>query len=165
MPGRKTRKPDGPAPLVNLYASPEFLIRRAHQIATAVFNETCADLDLTPAQYSALFALRERGGVGQNELGRLVSLDRATTSMIVKTLRERGLITASADAHDRRKTLLDLTDEGRLLLASAERCNVQSSQELLSVFDPAQAATFLELLNKLTNSPASKGQRSKPLAR
>lgn len=157
MAGRKTSKPDGQAPRVDLYASPEYLIRRAHQIATAVFTETCADLDLTPAQYSALFALRERTGVGQNELGRLISLDRATTSMVVKTLRDRGLITASADAQDRRKTLLDLTDDGRLLLARAERCTVQSSQELLSVFDPAQASTFLELLNKLTNAQAVKG--------
>ena len=143
-------------PLDGLYGSPEFLIRRAHQIATAVFTEACADLELTPSQYSALFALRERSPIGQNELGRLIALDRSTTSIVVKILRERGLVTASTDASDRRKSFLELTNDGRLLLASAERRNTQSSQDLLSVFDKKQASAFLELLDKLASSLDSK---------
>ena len=51
--------------LDGLYGTPEFLIRRAHQIATAVFAEACADLELTPSQYAALYALREHAPIGQ----------------------------------------------------------------------------------------------------
>ncbi len=153
----RTRRVDGTrSALDGLYFSPEFLIRRAHQIATAVFTETCADLDLTPSQYAALFALREHALVGQNELGRLIALDRSTTSVVVKILRDRGLVTASTDASDRRKAFLDLTNEGRLLLAKAEKRNSRSSQELLSVFDKKQASVFLELLDQLANSPDAK---------
>lgn len=153
----RTRGVDGTKePLDGLYSSPEFLIRRAHQIATAVFTETCADLDLTPSQYAALFALREHSLVGQNELGRLIAMDRSTTSVVVKILRDRGLVTASSDASDRRKAFLELTNKGRLLLATAERRNSQSSQELLSVFDKRQASVFLELLEKLANPPDAK---------
>lgn len=153
----RTRGADGPRrALAGLYFSPEFLIRRAHQIATAVFTETCADLDLTPSQYAALFALRERSLIGQNELGRLIALDRSTTSVVVRILRDRGLVKASTDASDRRKAFLELTNEGRLLLATAERRNSQSSQELLSVFDKRQASVFLELLEKLANPPDAK---------
>ncbi len=147
--------------LDGLYNSPEFLIRRAHQIATAVFTEICADLDLTPSQYSAMFALRERSMIGQNELGRLIALDRSTTSLVVKLLRERGLVTARADASDRRKSFLELSNEGRLLLARAEGRNSRSSQELLSVFEPKQASAFLELLDKFARAP---GQKSSPRA-
>jgi DNA-binding MarR family transcriptional regulator len=158
---RKKDSVDAPRPLDGLYGSPEFLIRRAHQIATAVFTDTCADLDLTPSQYSALFALRERARIGQNELGRLIALDRSTTSLVVKLLRERGLVEASADACDRRKSFLDLTNDGRLLLAKAEQRNSRSSQELLSVFDKKQASAFLELLDKLAGSFDGKsGSRS-----
>ncbi len=149
-------KSSGHGPLDGLYSSPEYLIRRAHQIATAVFTETCADLDLTPSQYSALFALRERSPIGQNELGRLIALDRSTTSVVVKILRERGLVIASADDSDRRKSFLELTNEGRLLLARAERRNSQSSQQLMSVFDAKQATVFLELLDCLANSVGPK---------
>ena len=141
-----------PGTLGSLYGSPEFLIRRAHQIATAVFTETCADLDLTPSQYTALFALRERSPIGQNELGRLIALDRSTTSVVVKILRDRGLVDSKADDSDRRKSFLALSNEGRLLLAKAEKRNSRASQELLSVFDKKQASAFLELLDKLAGS-------------
>jgi DNA-binding MarR family transcriptional regulator len=156
MANKKDSRAEGRGALGGLYGSPEFLIRRAHQIATAVFTETCADLDLTPSQYSALFALREQSPIGQNELGRLISLDRSTTSLVVKILRDRGLVAASTDASDRRKSFLELTNDGRLMLAKAERRNSQSSQELLSVFDKKQASAFLELLDKLANSLEAK---------
>lgn len=138
-----------------LYARPEFLIRRAHQIASAVFAEACAGLDLTPSQYAALFALRECQSVGQNELGRLIALDRSTTSLVVKLLRDRGLVDAASDPADRRKSLLSLTNQGRLLLVRAEKLSSRSSAELLSVFTQKQAATFLGLLNQLAASRAA----------
>lgn len=161
MGSKNDRNEVQPDPLGGLYGSPEFLIRRAHQIATAVFTETCADLELTPSQYTAMFALRERARIGQNELGRIIALDRATTSLVVKTLRQRGLVTASSDSGDRRKTLLELSDDGRLLLARAEKLNSRSSQDLLSVFDREQARVFLELLDKFAASTDGKtGPRS-----
>lgn len=138
--------------LDGLYNSPEFLIRRAHQIAGAVFAEACAGLDLTPAQYAALYALRHCSPLGQNELGRLIALDRATMSLVARLLRERGLIEAGDDAQDRRKSLLSLTREGRLLLARAEKKCSLASEELMAVFNPRQAATFLELLDLLASS-------------
>lgn len=149
---RKRGRASAARSLDGLYGSPEFMIRRAHQIASAVFTDTCADLDLTPSQYSALFALRERSPIGQNELGRMIALDRSTTSVVVKLLRERGLVSASMNASDRRKAFLELTSEGRLLLAKAEQRNSQCSETLLSVFDRRQASAFMELLDLLTRS-------------
>lgn len=137
-----------------LYARPEFLIRRAHQVASAVFTEACSALDLTPSQYATLFALRECSSVGQNELGRLISLDRSTTSLVVRLLRERGLVQASADASDRRKSLLSLTSAGRQLLARAEKMSARCSAKLMSVFTPKQAASFLDLLGRFAASRA-----------
>ncbi len=161
-----TRKPvtrdPSRGPLEGLYNSPEFLIRRAHQIATAVFTEACADLDLTPSQYSVLFALRQQSPIGQNQLGRLILLDRSTTSVVVKILRERGLVVATVDASDRRKSFLELTNAGRLLLAKAEQRNSESSRELLSVFDREQAADFLALLDKLSAAADAKPQPEGP---
>ncbi|MBX3620566.1 MAG: winged helix-turn-helix transcriptional regulator [Rhizobacter sp.] len=135
-----------------LYARPEFLIRRAHQVASAVFTEACAALDLTPSQYATLYALRECSSVGQNELGRLISLDRSTTSLVVRLLRERGLVQASADATDRRKSLLSLTGAGRQMLNRAEKMSARCSAQLLSVFNQKQAASFLDLLNRFAAS-------------
>lgn len=136
--------------LDGLYDSPEFLIRRAHQVASAAFAQACADLDLTPTQYAALFALRHRAPIGQNELGRVIALDRATVSLVVRLLRERDLVHAADDPTDKRRTLLSLTRAGRLLLARAEKASWRASDELLAVLSPEQATTLMELLGLLT---------------
>ncbi len=141
----------------DLYAGPTFLIRRAHQIATFVFQEACADLDLTPTQYSLLFVLRHRSPVSQNELGRYACLDRATTSLVVRLLRERALVAAAGDERDKRKTLLSLTSAGRLLLGRAEQLSTKASRDLLSVFDEAQARTFVGLLDILATGHDRRG--------
>lgn len=156
----KSKRTPSPSPdsassdsgLDSLYLSPEFLIRRAHQIATAAFVEACGDLDLTPSQYAALFALRQHAPVGQNELGRLVALDRSTMSLVVKSLRERALVWARSDSTDRRKTLLELSDDGRLVLGQAELRSAKSSRALMAALDGRQAQDLIGMLLKLSRT-------------
>jgi DNA-binding MarR family transcriptional regulator len=144
----------GEAPLEALYQSPEFLIRRAHQVAAATFAQACADLEITPSQYAVLFALRQHADIGQNAIGRLVSLDRSTTSLVVKSLKDRRLVSVVPDPSDRRKTFLKLTDEGRLMLADAESRSATSNKALLSVFDRQQADEFLDMLQRFSQTRA-----------
>ena len=138
--------------LDRLYDSPDFLIRRAHQAAGAAFAQACADLDLTAAQYAALFALRHRAPISQNELGRVIALDRATISLVIRLLRERDLVNAADDPSDKRRSLLSLTRSGRLLLTRAEKASWRASEELLAVLSAEQAATLKELLGLLTRA-------------
>ncbi len=138
----------------DLYSTPEFLFRRAHQIASAAFVEACRHLDLTPSQFAALLMLRQAGEVSQNELGRLIALDRSTTSVVQRSLRERRLVKESADPADRRKKRLRLTDTGRLLLAEAERLSSSSSRNLLGPLGPAKARQLLALLEELSAASA-----------
>lgn len=135
-----------------LTSSPEYLIRRAHQLAVASFSQACADLSVTPAQYTAMFMLRGHACIGQNELGRLAALDRSTMSMVIRSLRERGWVKIASDANDRRKTLLELTTEGRLVVAEAEQRSTLAGEQLLSVFDKRQSELFIALLKQITTS-------------
>lgn len=135
--------------LEQLYREPAFLVRRAQQIATAIFAEACQELDLTPSQYAMLFALRRSSPVGQNELGRLVSLDRCTTSVVIGILVDRGLVTRLEYPNDRRRTMLCLTNPGRLLLSRAERLSIRAREKLLAVLNNNQARTFVGLLEAL----------------
>jgi DNA-binding MarR family transcriptional regulator len=135
-----------------LNRAPTFVIRRANQIANAAFVDACFELELTPAQYAILFALRHAGSISQNEAGRLVMLDRCTTSMVVKLLLHRDLVNRAPDPGDRRRILLSLSNAGRLLLARAENMSQRASRALLSVFDDDQATTFLQLLERFTLS-------------
>lgn len=141
--------------LESLYREPTFMIRRAHQIASATFARSCVKLDLTPSQYSVLFALRHVGPIGQNHLGRLVALDRCTTSLVVRLLVERALIDRVNDPVDGRKKKLSLNDSGRVLLNRAERLATRASRKLLSVLDDSQTRAFMSILDKFTRAHQS----------
>lgn len=147
---QRKAKPDA-GPLGELYADPIFLVRRANQIATAVFWDTCAKLDLTPAQYYVLFVLRQRSPISHNELGRCANLDPSTTNLVVRLLRERGMVRAQPHASDRRKTLLLLTGGGRTLLTRADELCSCAGREFLSVFGKTQAGSFVQSLRHLTS--------------
>jgi DNA-binding MarR family transcriptional regulator len=126
-------------------------MRRPNQIAIAVFWDTCAKLQLTPAQYCVLFVLRQRRPISHNELGRCACLDRWTTSLVVRALRDRRLLRSEPHESDRRKTLLTLTAGGRSLLEQAERRCQCAARDLLSVFSNSKARLFVESLQKPTS--------------
>ncbi len=139
-----------PRPECPLALDAIFLIRRAHQVATARFQESCPDTMLTPTQYALLAALSRCEAVGQNELGRRIHLDRATTSIVVRLLRRRGLISAATDDDDRRRTLLRLTSAGRTLLERISPSVRLANDALLSAFSAPQTQQFFDLLDRLT---------------
>ncbi len=162
-PARGSAASKAQAPSNGLFDSPEYLVRRAHQIMSAAFAAACADLGLTPSQYAALFVLRQMGRVSQNELGRLVALDRSTTSVVVKSLRERQWALACNDPLDRRKTQLELTDVGRLLLAKAERRSARATEVLAALLGPAKTQLLLDLLRELADTGTASGNGHAPL--
>ena len=104
--------------LRDLYAKPGHLIRRAHQISWALFLNECADYNVTPVQYSALVAIKERPGVDATRLSALIAFDRSTIGNVIERLEARGLLTRQAGAEDRRQKLLFLSDAGEQLLVA-----------------------------------------------
>jgi DNA-binding MarR family transcriptional regulator len=103
-----------------IHSMPGHLIRRLHQISTALFQERMSmlGLDLTPVQYGALAVLSENPGIDQAQLAGLIAYDRATIGGVVDRLQGKGLITRRISPRDRRARELSLTRAGATLLAS-----------------------------------------------
>jgi DNA-binding MarR family transcriptional regulator len=78
--------------LYDLYQRPGFLLRRTHQISTAVFENACATLTLTPAQYGVLRVLEQEPDLDQTRLARALAFDKVTMMRICKGLEARGRI-------------------------------------------------------------------------
>ena len=98
--------------LEDLYRRPGFMIRRAHQIAVAIFLEEARESRITPTQYGVLLILERRPAIDQNTLARLLGLDRSTTGLVVRKLAERGLIARATGTVDSRRRELRLTRAG-----------------------------------------------------
>ena len=128
-----------------------FLLRRAHQRASALFMAAMTEFELTPRQFSALVKVGQQGAVSQNELGRLIAVDPATMQGVVRRLRQRGLMTRRPDPGDRRRTLLSLTPAGRQIAERAVSKHARSvSDDTLSPLRAEEARSFVRLLKKLT---------------
>src|SRR5204863_1161353 len=93
-----------------------YLLRRAHQRASAIFQTSIGDPNITPTQYSSMVKLNEYRELSQNLLGRLVGMDKATMQGVVRRLKERRLVDSRPDPGDARRTLLSLTTEGQRLV-------------------------------------------------
>ena len=136
--------------LARLYARPGFLLRRAHQISAAVFEDACRDLALTPAQFGVLTVLQSHPGMGQSSLARALGFDKVTVLRVLRGLQSRGLVTRAPAEENRRNVCVALTAEGERLLQQAQKPAERAYKRLMGPLDRAQQEQLLELLQLLT---------------
>lgn len=126
-----------------------YLLRRAHQRASAIFQEVMTD-GLTPPQFAALVKIRDFGKVSQNRLGRSVAMDPATSQGVIQRLLGKGLIRREDDPEDRRRALLSLTPEGEETVDRLIPLGKRVTAETLEPLTPDEQTVFLALLSKIS---------------
>ena len=126
-----------------------YLLRRAHQRASAIFQVSIGDPNITPTQYSSMVKLHEYAELSQNLLGRLVGMDKATMQGVVRRLRDRGLVDSRPDPGDARRTLLSLTTEGQRSVNKLLINGPSVSRETLKPLTAQEQRQLLELLSKI----------------
>ncbi|MSP76008.1 MAG: MarR family transcriptional regulator [Rhodospirillaceae bacterium] len=126
-----------------------YLLRRAHQRASAIFQVSIGDPNITPTQYSSLVKLNEYTELSQNLLGRLVGMDKATMQGVVRRLKERGLVDSRPDPGDARRTLLSLTTEGQRLVNKLLINGPAVSRETMKPLSAQEQRQLLELLSRI----------------
>jgi DNA-binding MarR family transcriptional regulator len=139
-------------PLETLYSRPGFLLRRANQIAAALFLEAVAEYDVTTTQYGALVVLSSRESVDQVGLANLLGLDRSTAGLVIANLERRGAIHRAPDPQDRRRRVLTLTKSGEQLLKNISSAAEGVPARELAVFSAAEAKQFLRLLSRFVDA-------------
>ena len=126
-----------------------YLLRRAHQRASAIFQVGIGDPNITPTQYSSMVKLNEYTELSQNLLGRQVGMDKATMQGVVRRLKERGLVDSRPDPGDARRTLLSLTTEGQRLVNKLLINGPAVSRETMKPLTAQEQRQLLELLAKI----------------
>ena len=126
-----------------------YLLRRSHQRASAIFQTTIGDPNVTPTQYSSMVKLNEHTELSQNLLGRLVGMDKATMQGVVRRLKGRRLVDSRPDPGDARRTLLSLTMDGQRLVNKLLINGPAVSRETLKPLNPQEQRQLLELLSRI----------------
>ncbi len=136
-------------PLTAITRRPGFMIRRAHQIATAVFLDEGGPHGLTTTQFGLLSLLEHRPHLDQISAARLLGLDRSTTGMVLNSLERAGLLVRVVASNDKRRRVLTMTPAGRDRLASMQAPAARAVERLLAPLDPAERPVLIGLLAKL----------------
>jgi DNA-binding MarR family transcriptional regulator len=131
------------------HAAPGHLIRRAHQVAVALFTAGMADFDLTPVQFAMLNALMDVPGEDQITLASKVAFDAATSGAVIARLESKGLLRRDADPQDKRRKLLSLTAAGKAMMTRMKTAVEQVQHNILEPLSPDEAQELNRLLIKL----------------
>jgi len=130
-----------------------FLLRRAHQRQTAIWQacmaEGIGERELTPRQFTALVKVVLHGRVTQNQLGRMAAMDPATIQGVVRRLTARGLVARAIDPMDRRTAVLSPTPAGIALAARGVAHARRASERTLDPLGAEERATLLALLARI----------------
>jgi len=145
-----TATPPLPAQLARLYIRPGFLLRRAHQISAALFEDECRELALTPAQFGVLTVLKSHPGMGQSSLARALGFDNVTVLRVLRGLQARGLVARATALGNKRNVSVALTARGAAVLEKAQRPAERAYKRLLAPLDKDQQAQLIELLRLIT---------------
>jgi MarR family transcriptional regulator, lower aerobic nicotinate degradation pathway regulator len=124
-----------------------FKLRLANQKHLEVFARMMPDV--TPTQFAVLAKLLDEDTISQNQLGRLVGMDAATTKGVVDRLRAKGFVRRTKSTSDMRRLDISLTPEGHAFAAQAVRTATDISQATAANLTRREVERLLDLLDKL----------------
>ena len=134
-----------------LQERPGFLIRRLHQIHTALFADECAGESITPVQYSILTALDQMRGAEQIVLARAVGLDTTNVADVVARLERQKLVRRRVSQYDKRMKAVSVTEAGRALLRRVDTGAARAHERTLAALAPKDRVRFMRDLTKLVS--------------
>lgn len=98
-------------PFVNL---PPYWVNRAAFALRGELQQAFArdGIDVTPEEWAVQMVLHERAPITVGQLAVLTLRDRTTVTRVLENLERKGLAARTADAADRRRTLVQLSPAG-----------------------------------------------------
>lgn len=86
-------------------------------VAVSVRSLSALDDGVTPTQFRSLVVLDGHGQINLNRLAEILDVNASTAMRTIDRLLAAGLVTRAENPGNRREVLLDLTDDGRRLVA------------------------------------------------
>ncbi len=122
---------------------------RAYQSVTTALNLHLKDSGLTETQLGVLEALLHLGPMSQRQLGDKLLKSGGNITMVIDNLSKRGLVERKRLKKDRRFYSIELTSNGRQLIASILPDHVRRICDRLSCLSPAEQSQLGDLCKKL----------------
>jgi DNA-binding MarR family transcriptional regulator len=105
--------------------------------------------ELSDAQYSLLFGLREHNELSLSELAFIADLSPASATEMLDSLAASGLVHRERSEHDRRVVLISLTERGRKLIEERRARFEPRWRAALDEFSDAEIRTAAAVLDSM----------------
>jgi DNA-binding MarR family transcriptional regulator len=103
---------------------------------------------MTMKVFSTLNFVRDHDGIPQQQLGELMGVDANMLVLLLNQAEDAGFARRVRDPKDRRRHIVELTDEGRAALERAEEGVREVEGEILSALEPDEREQLRALLVK-----------------
>ena len=124
----------------------------AHMHLLASFAEQLGHREITPNWVGIIALVEYNPGISQNELAKLIRLERASVGDRVARCISIGLIRREDSPHDKRKYALHLTRRGHRVLARMRKQIPHHEREFAGQLTDEERQTLIRLLDKLVPS-------------
>jgi MarR family 2-MHQ and catechol resistance regulon transcriptional repressor len=124
-------------------------LERAAAAVSERINRHLSDHNLTISQFGVLESIYHLGPMHQNQLGDKILKSGGNMTLVIDNLSKRGLVTRERDANDRRCVNVQLTDDGRNLIAAIFPNHVATVTHEIGVLSAEEQAQLSTLLRKL----------------
>lgn len=101
----------------------------AREAVLAPLRPILRDYNITEPQWRVMRVINDRGATDPTGLAEVSLLHAPSVTRILKDLEARGLVTRQPDANDRRRTLIDLSPEGKETVRESLRRMVRILRE------------------------------------
>ena len=129
------------------------LLRRVQRIH--ISTASGGEMDLDRSAYGILCRLADEGPQRLGLLASAFGLDPSTITRQVQALEKAGLVERHADPDDRRASILDLTEEGKVTLAHTRAYRRERLEEVLADWPDHDREELARLLTKVNDSITS----------
>ena len=126
------------------------LIARIARLVRSRLEAALGPSGLRQRQLVALSYLRDHGPTRQQALAQSLCMDASTLVCLLNEVEDRGLVVRRRDEEDRRRGILELTEEGGAMLAEVDAALAEIDAEILFDLDAAERTKLVSLLGRLS---------------
>lgn len=160
------KEKDAPAALGQERSDPPevglgLLLRDANNAFNRLLRDKLAVHGITFSQFQHLRHLWNEDGLNQVELSRRIGIEKASSTSVIESLEQRGLITRARDPDDRRKLNVRLTPAGEALEKDLWACAVETNAIARRDISRHEMQTVFKVLRRIIDnaSGADGGRR------
>lgn len=148
---RPGREP-GSDPLSPFGHAVGFLVSQLGYAVTRRFRSELEELSLEPRHFALMRGIDAASNVSQQALGESLQIPASSVVALLDGLEEKGLVRRRLDPADRRVHFVELTEEGRSVLARALEVAIAIEAALCLGLDQDHRELLIAMLQKLAGN-------------